>query len=796
MKYQIIAVLLCITTSLSFAQQKLPPDLEKYINKVLQTFSVPGVAVSIVQNGNVLLAKGYGTKKLGTNDPVDENTLFLIASNTKAFTTTALAILVQEKKIKWDDKVIDHLPWFRMSDDYVTTHMTIRDLLVHHSGLPAYAGDALLFPPSSYTRKEIIMKLPEIPLVHDFRTVYAYDNILYVTAGELIATVSGMPWEDFIKTRIFDVVGMKESISRFSTLKDKKNVSASHRKYKEKVEVVENFQQQDVGDAGDPAGGICSSAGDMAKWLITQLDSGRTPSKVRIFTPAATRELWKIVRPMPISKVDSLLKPAQQDFWGYSLGFRSYNYKQYKIVGHGGALRGFVSQIAMVPELNLGISVLTNQQSAAAYWSIIYHILDYYMQNKPFDWLGGYKRIQDSSRARSLEREKTSAAKKGIIQPASIAPEKFEGLYKDPLLGDITLKKESTGLVMRFANAPMFIADVKYYQYNTFIAKFRELGQPAEAFLSFNLNPDGTVNGATLKVKDHEESALDFDDMILKPVKVVKQDVTQLRKSILAEFDSHPEGYFAVAFKDLSTGKQFFINEHETFHAASTMKTPILIETYKLAAAGKLRITDSILVKNQFRSIYDGSNYSPDSTDDSEHDLYTKIGTKLTIFDMLHLMITMSSNLATNNMVELVGAKNANATMRSLGAKDMLVLRGVEDDKAFDRGMNNTTTAYDLMLVMESLALGKAVSKEASDAMIKIMFDQHFTDKIAKNLPTGVKVASKSGSLAGVSHDSGIVFMPDGRKYVVVLLSRGVLSYDDVNKTLANVSKLIYDYLE
>ena len=791
----IIIVLSCFSAS---AQQKanIPPDLDKYISKALEAFSVPGVGVSIVQNGKVLLSKGYGVKTLGTTDPVDENTLFLIASNSKAFTATALAILVQEKKIKWEDKVIDHLPWFRMSDDYVTSHITIRDLLVHHSGLPAYAGDAMLFPPSTYTRREILDKLADIPLVRDFRTTYAYDNILYLAAGELIATVSGMSWEDFIKTRIFDIVGMKESVSKFSTLKEKKNVSASHARSNGVVKVVDNFMDRNIGDAGNPAGGIVSTAGDMANWLITQLDSGLTPSKVRLFNPSTTTELWNIVRPMPLSKAPEALKPLQSDFWGYSLGFRSYNYKQYKIVGHGGALRGFVSQIAMVPDLNLGITVLTNQSSSGAYWSIIYHILDYYMQNKPYDWIGGYKKLQDSALARSAANRKKAVIRKDSVDKPSLPLEKYTGLFKDLLLGDVFIKKEQNGMVMRFANAPAFVADLEYYRYNSFIAKFRDMGLPADAYLTYSINPDGSIDRVTLKVKDGAESVLDFDDMTLKPVKEIRQDSAQLKRSITEEFATHPEGTFAVAFKDLSTGKDFFMNEHDVFHAASTMKTPVMIETYKQAAAGKFKITDSVIVKNKFVSIFDGSSFSLDSIDDSEHDLYTKIGTKLPLYDVLHRMITMSSNLATNNVVDLVGAKNANATMRALGVKDMQVLRGVEDDKAYERGMNNTTTAYDLMLVMESLALGKAVSKEASDAMIKIMMEQHFRDKIAKKLPAGVIVASKSGSLTGVSHDSGIVFLPGGRKYVVVLLSRNVQSYDDVNKTLANVSRLIYDYLK
>lgn len=775
--------------------QQLPPSLDAYISNVLHTFEVPGVSVAIVKDGKVLLAKGYGVKKMGDSAAVDEHTLFLIASNSKAFTATSLAMLVEDGKVRWEDRVIEHLPWFKMSNEYVTNHLTIRDLLVHHSGLSAYAGDVMLFPPSSYSRRQILDKLQYLPLKYDFRTTYAYDNILYVAAGELIAKVSGMSWEEFVQKRIFSKVGMKESISRYSELKKKTNFAWSHARSDGKVQVVENFRDRNIGDAGDAAGGICSNASDMANWLITQLDSGKTASGEQIFKPESTKELWKVVRPMPITPLPDYLKPAQQSFWGYALGFRAYNYGKYKVVGHGGALRGFVSQIAMVPELRLGIAVLTNQSSTGAYWSIINHILDYYMQNKPFDWVGGYKRQLDSSLAQSASHKKSLEIKRDSLDKPSLPLGKFAGTYTEALLGNITLTADSGHLVMYFDNSPHFVADLEYFQYNNFLARFRGNESNEQAFVTFAINPNGSIDHAKIKATD-EDSDLDFDEMILKPVIYNRiSDTTELKKAIFSEFSRHPEGTFAVAVKDLSTGKTFFINEKENFHAASTMKTPVMIEAYKQAAAGKFKITDSVLIKNEFKSIVDGSIYSLDSADDSEYDLYSKIGSKLPIYDVMYRMITMSSNLATNIMVDLVGAKNVNQTMKKLGAEDIQVLRGVEDDKAFQQGMNNTVTAYDLMLVMESIATGKAVNKEASDEMIRILMNQHFTDKIAKNLPRNVKVASKSGSIAFISHDSGIVYLPDGRKYIVVLLSRGVEDYDFVNSTLANISRLIYNYI-
>lgn len=252
------------------------------------------------------------------------------------------------------------------------------------------------------------------------------------------------------------------------------------------------------------------------------------------------------------------------------------------------------------------------------------------------------------------------------------------------------------------------------------------------------------------------------------------------------------EGEFAVAFKDLQTGKKLFINEKENFHAASTMKTPVMIEVFKQAKAGKFRLTDSILVKNEFKSIVDGSPYSMDIADDSGDGMYKQIGKKMTIYDLTYQMIIVSSNLATNILIDLVDAKNANESMRKLGAKDIQVLRGVEDQKAFDKGLNNSVSAYDLMLIFEKIAQNKVLDKKSCVEMREILFDQKFNEIIPEKLPKDVKVAHKTGSITGVQHDSGIVYLPDGRKYILVLLSKKLKNADAGVKVLAEVSEMIY----
>ena len=266
---------------------------------------------------------------------------------------------------------------------------------------------------------------------------------------------------------------------------------------------------------------------------------------------------------------------------------------------------------------------------------------------------------------------------------------------------------------------------------------------------------------------------------------------------------SQNKGVFAVAFKNLTTGEVILINEDTVFHAASTMKTPVMIEVFKQAAEGKFSLTDSITIKNEFKSIVDSSLYSLSAMDDSDTLIYDHIGEKRTIYSLVYDMIIMSSNLATNIVIDKVGASNAQQTMREMGTRKMQVLRGVEDNKAYDAGMNNTTTAYDLMVIFEKLAKGEAVDSSASAQMINILLDQKFNDIIPAQLPPDVKVAHKTGWITGVHHDSGVVFLPDGRKYVLVLLSKKLkddLPAGQAGKAgvegMARVSKMVYEWMK
>jgi beta-lactamase class A len=273
-----------------------------------------------------------------------------------------------------------------------------------------------------------------------------------------------------------------------------------------------------------------------------------------------------------------------------------------------------------------------------------------------------------------------------------------------------------------------------------------------------------------------------------------RMNAAQLQRAIIDTL-SKQQGFFAVAFKSIATGEILLINEHETFHAASTMKTPVMIEMFRKEAAGELSLMDSVMLKNEFKSIVDSSTYSLNSEDDSEKELYKLIGTKRTLASLIYDMIIVSSNLATNTVIEISDARKVTQTMRRLGASDIQVLRGVEDNKAFEKGLNNTTTAYDLMVIFDKIATGKAVSYEASAKMVQILLNQQFNTIIPAQLPKDVKVAHKTGSITGVHHDSGIVLLPDGRKYVLVILSKDLKDDEAATKAMATVSKMIYDYL-
>ena len=374
----------------------LPPDLDGYVTQVMSAFQVPGIALAIVKDGRVLLAKGYGVRKLGDPTPVDAETQFGIASNTKGFTASALGMLVEEGRIEWDAPVIRYLPAFAMYDPYVTRELTVRDLLVHRSGLGLGAGDLLWWPPSTYDRKEIARRLRYIKPETSFRSAYAYDNVLYSVAGELIEAVSGQTWEDFVRSRILVPVGMRASDVRHSGATGGGNVAATHAPIDGKVRQIAPFSS----DNTNPAGGIMSGASDMAKWVTVLLDSGRIAGGKQLFSPRTTRQLWTIVTPMPIGSPLPGLEALRMSFNGYALGFNIRDYRGRKMVTHTGGLPGYLSRVTMLPEIKLGVVVLTNQESGNAFTVLTNRIVDHFLGAASPDYLGIAQKSEAARRPR------------------------------------------------------------------------------------------------------------------------------------------------------------------------------------------------------------------------------------------------------------------------------------------------------------------------------------------------------------------------------------------------------------
>jgi len=494
----------------------LPPGFDAYVAKLMKTFEVPGMAVAVVKDGQVVLAKGYGVRKLGEPAPVDAQTLFGIASNTKVFTAAALGLLVEEGKLEWDGPVTRYLPWFQMWDPYVTREMTVRDLLVHRSGLGLGAGDLLLWPESTYTRREIVGRLRFIRPATSFRTAYAYDNMLYIAAGEVIEAVSGMTWEDFISKRILTRAGMASSRPRHDASLAGGNVSIPHavlEKGPAPVAIDEN-------DNMNAAGGIISCAEDMARWMLVHLAEGKLPDGTRLFSERTGRELATIVTPIPISAPPAELAAQRMNFNGYALGLRVSDYRGRKVVNHTGGLSGYVSRVFMVPELELGIAVLTNQESSDAYNSVIYAVVDKALGAPPTDWAAAYLTIRTREAAKTGEAlEKAETGRDASLKP-SLPLEAYARTYEDAWYGPIAVTHEAGKLVMSFTRSPGFVGDMEPWSRETFVVRWRDRELRADAFVTFVLGPDSDIVEARMKaVSPDTDFSYDFHDLLLKPAK-------------------------------------------------------------------------------------------------------------------------------------------------------------------------------------------------------------------------------------------------------------------------------------
>ncbi len=493
-----------------------PPDLDDYVARAMKTFEVPGIGLAIVKDSQVLLAKGYGVRELGDPAPVDAKTLFGIASNTKVFTATALGLLVEEGRIQWDGRVIDYLPWFQMWDPYVTRELTVRDLLVHRSGLGLGAGDLLWWPTSTYNREEIAHRLRYIQPATSFRSAYAYDNVLYLVAGEVIEAISSRKWEDFVSARILAKVGMNGSKVRHSDAAGGGNIATPHAEIAGKVKPIAPFES----DNTNPAGGINSNAEDMAKWLLVQLNEGQLSDGSRLFSSATARQLTALVTPMPIDNAAPELAALRPNFQGYALGLVVRDYRGRKVVTHTGGLPGCLSLVYMVPEEKLGVAVLTNQESSEAFNAIGYHVVDHYLSVPSTDWIAAYDKVRRRSAENTAGALKKSAAARDAGSKPSLPLEKYAGAYRDGWYGDISIAFENGRLAIRFTKTPALSGELEHWQYDTFVARWKDRELRADAYVSFALAPDGSIDAVRMRpVSPDTDFSFDFQDLLLRPIR-------------------------------------------------------------------------------------------------------------------------------------------------------------------------------------------------------------------------------------------------------------------------------------
>lgn len=497
-------------------------DFDAYVEGVRRQFDVPGIAVAIVQDGRIVLERGYGPREVGKPQPVDANTLFAIASNTKAFTAASLSILADEGKLSLDDRVVDHLPWFRMSDAYVTNEMRIRDLLVHRSGLGLGAGDLLYWPGTDYSTEEVARRLRNVPLTGKFRGQYAYDNILYGVAQLVVEQASGMKYEQFLRTRIFQPLGMDQTRFNSDYLKPGDNVATGYAKADFKD--LQPAPRMSWGNVSG-AGGIYSSVHDMSKWMRMQLAGGTYTDKEgrtqRLFSEKRQQEMWSIVTPMNIGKPPvPALAPAVPNFAGYGEGWNLSDYRGHKLVWHTGGWPGMVSRLTLVPERKVGVIVLTSQEVGAAFNAVTLRALDAMLDAPKTDWTAAYAEAVAKQRGNADEDWQKHLKARAQGAPPSLPLAKYAGTYRDPWYGDVSIREEGGKLVMRFSHTADLVGEMEPWQHDTFIVRWRQRWLNADAFVSFALDPDGNIREARMEaISPLTDFSFDFQDLRLAPVK-------------------------------------------------------------------------------------------------------------------------------------------------------------------------------------------------------------------------------------------------------------------------------------
>ena len=482
------AIALTLSTARPAVAQKRPlSGFDAYVAKAVRDWHVPGLAIAIVKDDSVVFAKGYGVRTIGKPDRVDTHTMFANASTTKAFTAMALAMLVDNGKVHWDDPVTKYLPTFQMYDPYVTREFTVRDLLAHRSGL---GDDDLLWFASPNTFADILHRLRFLKPVSSFRSRYNYQNIMYATAGHVVEAASGMPWQDFIRTRILDPLGMTETVTDVEGLRGRTDVATPHDVIDDTLRAIAYRNLDNIA----PAGGMNSSVSDMTKWLRFLLDSGQV-NGAHLVTTSSFAEMFT---PQTIIRESDFYPTApltHAHFTAYGMGWFLEDYRGRKVEMHTGSIDGMSAIVGLLPEEHLGLVVFENEDHAELRHALMWAVFDRYLHAPPTDWSDTLRAMSDSATARRKAAERKVEQSRVAGTHPSLALERYAGTYADSSYGTVSVRLEHDTLVASFG--PYFTGKLEHWNYDTFRARWtdRELGT---TFLTFSLGVDGAVKSVRL----------------------------------------------------------------------------------------------------------------------------------------------------------------------------------------------------------------------------------------------------------------------------------------------------------
>ncbi|KZN30433.1 hypothetical protein N480_05630 [Pseudoalteromonas luteoviolacea S2607] len=480
-------------------------QVDSLVKKAQRELNVPGVALAIVKDNEVIHVKGYGVKSINNGDLVDTGTLFQVGSITKSFRTAALALLVDRNKLNWDDKVIDHLPNFQMYDPWVTREFTIRDLLTHRSGLPLGAGDLLQWPDAKATTDEIIAALRFLKPQSSFRSQYAYDNLMYIVAAEVIRVASGMPWDQFVDKELLAPLDMEDCVAHSKRIAEPALRATPHMEVDGKLKTT-FFKNADLVN--------CNIKG-MAKWAQMHLAQGKLPNGEPLISMQQQQEMW---RPVTLQQVSNLAKKySQTHFQAYGLGWRLMDFHGHLHVSHGGAVQGMTSHMAFLPEKNIAVIALTNQWSRAAQ-GLTATILESYVTDQPTDYIDiyieGRKRYAAMQKNTKTDKHKTTEASK---RPPTLSLESYTGVFHDSWYGEVSIEINDNALLINFSRSKALTGKLIHIDGNRFIAKWTDRTLNADAYVNFEVSFKGEVSGFKMKaVSRSTDFSYNFHDLNLK----------------------------------------------------------------------------------------------------------------------------------------------------------------------------------------------------------------------------------------------------------------------------------------